>query len=152
MGAAYFYHLTRRPLEAVLPTLLEKARGAGWRIVVRGANPRRMEQLDAALWTYDEASFLPHGLSGGDADEAQPILLTTAGDLPQDVACLMCVDGAEVAPDEVHRLDRVCVIFDGDDPAALEKARAQWRSLTRAQVPAQYWSEEAGRWEKKAEA
>ena len=31
MGAAYFYHLTRQPLEATLPMLLEKSLGAGWR-------------------------------------------------------------------------------------------------------------------------
>ena len=29
MGAAYFYHLTRQPLEATLPMLLEKSLGAG---------------------------------------------------------------------------------------------------------------------------
>ncbi|NCO21014.1 MAG: DNA polymerase III subunit chi, partial [Rhodobacterales bacterium] len=43
MGAAYFYHLTARPLEATLPMLLGKARQAGWRVCVRGVNPRRMD-------------------------------------------------------------------------------------------------------------
>ena len=41
MGAAYFYHLTRRPLEETLPVLLDKARGAGWRVAVRGRDPER---------------------------------------------------------------------------------------------------------------
>ena len=39
MGAAYFYHLTRRPLEATLPMLLGKAQQAGWRVAVRGTTP-----------------------------------------------------------------------------------------------------------------
>ena len=50
MGAAYFYHLTRQPLEAALPMLLGKARGAGWRIAVRGRDAARMDWLDEKLW------------------------------------------------------------------------------------------------------
>ncbi|MBT4568080.1 MAG: DNA polymerase III subunit chi, partial [Marinovum sp.] len=50
MGAAYFYHLTRQPLEVALPALLEKASGAGWRIEVRGTSLERMQWLDDKLW------------------------------------------------------------------------------------------------------
>ena len=35
---------------------------------------------------------------------------------------------------------------------ALDAARGQWRALTGAGCKAQYWSEESGRWEKKAES
>ena len=44
------------------------------------------------------------------------------------------------------------VLFDGRDPMAVEHARGQWRSLTRAGCAAQYWSQESGAWEKKAES
>ncbi|WOI55201.1 DNA polymerase III subunit chi [Palleronia sp. LCG004] len=152
MGAAYFYHLTQRPLEVVLPQLLERARGAGWRVLVRGGNEVRLDQIDIALWTYGEASFLPHGRAGGPHDDAQPILIAPPGDLPEGIACLMSVDGADVSAEEVERLDRVCILFDGTDHGALEKARSQWRALTKAGASAQYWSEETGKWEKKAEA
>ena len=63
----------------------------------------------------------------------------------------MTVDGAKIAADEVNALARVCVLFDGNDPQAVQHARVQWKSLTDAGCPAQYWSEESGRWEKKAE-
>jgi DNA polymerase-3 subunit chi len=76
-------------------------------------------------------------------------LETAAANKPQ---CVMTVDGAEVAPEEVQRLERVCILFDGNDPTAVDVARGQWRSLTGAGCSAQYWSEESGRWEKKAEA
>jgi DNA polymerase-3 subunit chi len=56
-----------------------------------------------------------------------------------------------VSAEEVQRLDRVCVLFDGFDEAALQRARVQWRQLKGAGAAAQYWSEESGRWEKKAE-
>jgi DNA polymerase-3 subunit chi len=152
MGAAYFYHLTRRPLQETLPVLLQKARSAGWRIVVRGQMADRMNWLDDCLWQGSADSFLAHGLAGGPHDALQPILLTTSQDNVAGVECLMSVDGSVVTPEEVETLQRVCILFDGTDPAAVEQARGQWKSLTGAGCSAQYWSEESGRWEKKAEA
>ncbi|MDM8168363.1 DNA polymerase III subunit chi [Roseovarius sp.] len=151
MGAAYFYHLTRRPLEATLPMLLGKAQEAGWRVAVRGRAAARMEWLDEKLWLGPEEGFLPHGLATAPHAARQPILLTTGADSPNDPHCVMTIDGAEVAAEEVQRLDRVCVLFDGNDEAALQTARGQWKALTDAGCSAQYWSEESGRWEKKAE-
>ena len=151
MGAAYFYHLTRGPVEVTLPMLLGKAMGAGWRVAVRGRDGQRMAWLDEKLWLGPDDGFLPHGLAGQPHEADQPILLTTRTDMPNNATCLMSVDGAEVSPDEVTSLDRVCVLFDGNDPAALDMARRQWKALTDAGCSAQYWSEESGRWEKKAE-
>ncbi len=152
MGAAFFYHLTRKPLEATLPMLLGKARQAGWRVAVRGTDSARMAWLDEKLWLGPEDGFLPHGLAGQPHEADQPVLLTTGRDMPNGAACLMAVDGAEVDAQEVQALERVCILFDGHDPAAVQAARAQWKALTGAGARAQYWSEETGRWEKKAEA
>jgi DNA polymerase-3 subunit chi len=131
--------------------LLGKALGAGWRVAVRGTDAARMHWLDQKLWLVPEEGFLPHGLAGGPHDAAQPVLLTVTQEAANDPQCLMTVDGADVAPDEVQRLERVCILFDGNDPAAVDVARGQWRNLTGAGCSAQYWSEESGRWEKKAE-
>ncbi|WP_170463333.1 DNA polymerase III subunit chi [Ruegeria arenilitoris] len=152
MGAVYFYHLTRQPLEYTLPVLLDKARQAGWKIAVRGTDPARMDWLDEKLWLGREEDFLPHGRAGGPHDAAQPILLTTEMQAANDPTCVMAVDGAQVEPGEVTALDRVCILFDGNDDQAVQHARGQWKALTGAGCSAQYWSEESGRWEKKAEA
>ncbi|CUH48021.1 DNA polymerase III subunit chi [Ruegeria atlantica] len=152
MGAVYFYHLTRQPLEHTLPVLLDKARQAGWKIAVRGSDPARMDWLDEKLWQGPEEGFLPHGRAGGPHDAAQPILLTTEAQAANDASCVMAVDGAAVDPDEIKKLDRVCILFDGNDAEAVQHARGQWKALTGAGCSAQYWSEESGRWEKKAEA
>ena len=151
MGAAYFYHLTRQPLEATLPILLGRALDQSWRVEVRGTRPDHVKWLDEKLWLGPEDGFLPHGLAGGEHDDHQPVLLTyEASANGRD--CLMCVDGAETAAEEVNSSQRVCILFDGHDQDALAKARAQWKQLTDAGCAAQYWSEESGRWEKKAEA
>ena len=151
MGAVYFYHLTRSPLDQALPMLLERALGAGWRVAVRAGDPARLDWLDQRLWLGAEDGFLPHGRAGGPHDALQSVLLTT-GALPDGFACLMAVDGAEVTPAEVTVVERACILFDGNDPAALDRARGQWKALTGAGLAAQYWSEEGGRWQKKAES
>ncbi|MEL7213325.1 MAG: DNA polymerase III subunit chi [Pseudomonadota bacterium] len=151
MGAAYFYHLTQTPLEQTLPTLLEKCLGAGWRVAVRGTDAARLDWLDAKLWLAGDGSFLPHGRAGGPHDADQPILLTDQLDAPNNPACVMCVDGADISKDEVAALERMCILFDGNDENALQDARVQWKALTDQGCSAQYWSQETGRWEKKAE-
>ncbi|ARJ68596.1 DNA polymerase III subunit chi [Paracoccus contaminans] len=150
MGNALFYHLTRSAAEQLLPGLIGKARQAGWRVELRGIDPARMARLDDLLWQGD--GFLPHGLAGGPHDAVQPVLLTAAADARGGVGadCLIALDGAAVDPAECAPAQRVCVVFDGNDPAALDRARGQWRSLTGAGIAAEYWSEAGGRWERKA--
>lgn len=148
MGDVFFYHLTERPLEAVLPPLLSRAVGQGWRVELRGRDAARMAALDLALWRGE--GFLPHGLAGGPHDGLQPVLLTHAPAGP-GFACVMAVDGAGLAPGEMAQVARGCILFDGTDPAAVEAARGQWRTLTGAGVGAKYWAEAGGRWEMKME-
>src|SRR5690606_35835188 len=79
-----FYHLTRQPLNKALPRLLEKVLAAGHRAVVLAGSDERVEDLDAALWTYDPDSFLPHGTRILGHAERQPIYLTTEEENPND--------------------------------------------------------------------
>jgi DNA polymerase-3 subunit chi len=151
MGAVYFYHLTQTPLERTLPQLLGRSLQAGWRVAVRGVDGTRMQWLDGQLWLGAEDGFLPHGLAGGVHDADQPILLSTGPEVGNGAVCVMAIDGAEVSAEEVKALERVCVLFDGHDPSALARARGQWKALTDGGCSAQYWSEDSGRWEKKAE-
>ena len=147
MGSALFYHLTRSAAETLLPTLIDKALGAGWRVEMRGTDAARLDTLDAALWLRE--GFLPHGRAGGPQDARQPVLLTLQGEAAANAAaCLIAIDGAIIAPGEATAAQRSCIVFDGNDPAAVEGARGQWRALTGAGVAAEYWSEAEGRWSK----
>lgn len=151
MGEAYFYHLTQAPLEVTLRVLLGKSLQAGWRVAVRGRTDAVLDRLDEQLWLVPDDGFLPHGRAGGDHDAHQPVLLTT-GAAANDPTCLVSVEGADVDASEVTAMDRVMVLFDGHDDAALQTARVQWKALTGAGVAAKYWSEASGRWEMKAES
>ncbi len=152
MGEVFFYHLTRRPLEAVLPALLEKSLAAGWRVELRGSDSVRMDWLDEKLWLVPEVGFLPHGRAGGARDAEQPVLLTLGPGEGAGRQALIAIDGAEIASDEVAGLARASLVFDGGDAQALADARAQWAQLAAAGTALRYWSEETGRWAEKANA
>jgi DNA polymerase-3 subunit chi len=148
LGDVFFYHLTERKLDAVLPPLLARSLAQGWRVELRGRDAARMAALDIALWRGE--GFVPHGVAGGPHDGLQPVLLTTAP-AGAGFACVMAVDGADLDPAEMAGIARGCILFDGTDPAAVEAARGQWRALTGAGVGAKYWAEADGRWEMKME-
>ena len=151
MGEVFFYHLTQSSLDTTLRSLLEKCRGAGWRVAVRGKTAGVLDHLDAQLWLGDPAGFLPHGRAGGPHDADQPILLTTDQAAPNRPDCIVSIEGADIAPDEAAGLARAMVVFDGNDPDGLMTARAQWRLFKDAGTKAKYWSEDTGRWTMKAE-
>lgn len=148
---AVFYHLTRLGLDETLATILTRAHKTGWKVAVRGVDRAALEALDARLWALCEGeAFLPHGLEGGPQDTAQPILLGS-GALPEGARGLVLLDGAVTDPDEARGLERVWVLFDGNDPAQLDGARGLWRGLTMGGMAAQYWSDETGVWAMKVE-
>jgi DNA polymerase-3 subunit chi len=145
-----FYHLQRRPLEAVLPQLLERSLQRGWRVVVEAVTPERMAALDDHLWTYADDSFLPHASEreAGVADE--PVVLTTGNGNPNGATVRFLVEGAPL-PQRMDDLHRLVVMFDGNDDTALAAARAAWAELKTGGHRPTYWQQDDdGRWQKKA--
>jgi DNA polymerase-3 subunit chi len=145
-----FYHLHRQPLEKVLPTLLEKSLERGWRVVVQASSEERVEALDAHLWTWRDDGFLPHGTWRDHDPAEQPILITVNDDNPNGAAVRFVVDGAPV-PAEVGTYERIVLIFDGEDPDAVESARGHWVAAKAKGLEVTYWQpDENGRWQRKA--
>ena len=139
MPEVAFYHLTL-PLERTLPRLLERALEQGRRVAIRG-DAARLKALDEMLWTYDDASFLPHAREGEFAEQ-QPVLLTEGEGAPANGADVLIVFETPVPAFE----GRVIYMFDAANIAA---GRAAWRELEG--VERTYWQQdERGRWEKKA--
>lgn len=150
MAELWFYHLERSDLERALPPLLEKCQQRGWRALVRGGLPERLEALDTTLWSYKDESFLPHGVDGAAGVDAsrQPVLLTTKGGNPNSAQVLFLIDGAE--PGDISKFERACLVFDGRDEAALVSARSRWKEAKENGIVATYWFESGdGKWEKK---
>jgi DNA polymerase-3 subunit chi len=144
-------HLGGTALERALPKLLERALAEGYRIVVMAGSPERVDHLDTLLWTYDEASFLPHGsarsgLADGQA-AAQPIWLTAIEENPNNAQMLVLTDGVRAAGLALYA--RCCDMFDGGDEGAVAAARERWRDAKAAGHSLAYWEQTAKGWEKR---
>jgi DNA polymerase-3 subunit chi len=150
MTEILFYHLDRRPLDTVLPTLLEKTLARGWTAVVQCGSAERIEALDALLWTFRDESFLPHGRAGDPHETDQPVLLTQTDSNPARAPVRFLVDGTPF-PSDTDGYTRIVVLFDGNDDQALGTARGQWKQARDAGHGTTYWQQdERGTWVRKA--
>ena len=150
MGEVLFYQLSTSTLERALPEMLERSLSRGWRAVVRTATAARVTVIDEMLWTYDATSFLPHGTDNTGQGASQPVYLTHQDDIPNGAKVLMLVDGARVNPAEVGQFDRVCLIFNSNEPGSLDAAREDWKAVREAGLTGKYWAQDDGRWVEKA--
>jgi DNA polymerase III subunit chi len=143
-----FYHLKGQRLEQVLPPLLQKSLERGWRVVVQASSEERVEALDAHLWTWRDDAFLPHGTTRDPEVAEQPIVLTASTENPNGATVRFLVDGVNLAADAAN-YERIVLLFDGDDPEAVEIARARWQEAKSAGADVTYWkADENGRWER----
>jgi DNA polymerase III subunit chi len=147
MAEVGFYHLGATALERALPRLLERALADGHRVVVLAGSAERVAHLDGLLWTYNEASFLPHG-SARDGNAARhPICLTDRDENPNGATMLVLVDGA--CSGRMSEFTRCCDMFDGNDQTAVEAARQRWSAASSAGHSLTYWQQTAAGWEKR---
>jgi DNA polymerase III subunit chi len=152
MTEILFYHLKGQTLEQVLPSLLQKSLERGWRVVVQASSDERVEALDAHLWTWRDDAFLPHGTARDPEAAEQPIVLTASADSPNGAAVRFLVDGANLTAD-AGNYQRVVLLFDGDDPEAVEMARMRWNEAKTNGAEVTYWkADENGRWQRQMEA
>jgi len=145
-----FYHLKGQTPEQVLPALLQKSLERGWRVVVQAGSEERIEALDAHLWTWRDDAFLPHGTWREAEAAEQPVLLTPYEHNPNGAAVRFLVEGASL-PGDSAAYERVVLLFDGNDPDAVEAARARWSEAKSAGFEVTYWqADENGRWRRQA--
>ena len=142
-----FYHLEQRRVDQALPPLLERALEEGRRVLVRASSEEMVAALNERLWTYDDASFLPHGAAGDGDPMEQPIFLTSELKNANAATMLVRLSGAETSEAD-DAFDLVVLMFDGRDEAALAHARGEWRRLKDLGRRISYWREsDEGGWE-----
>ncbi|MBL8835845.1 MAG: DNA polymerase III subunit chi [Alphaproteobacteria bacterium] len=148
MAQVRFYHLRTATLERTLPKLLEKVLGLGERAVVV-APAERIDSLDAALWTYDDRGFLPHGSAKDGQPAHQPIWLTDHVENPNGAGALVVTEGR--APIDLSAWKMAIDFIDGGDDAAVQAARGRWRAYQQAGHELTYWTQgPEGGWTKTA--
>lgn len=149
MADVWFYHLDREPVEDVLPGLLARGLQRGLRMAVQSPSVDRLKLLSERLWAYEDVAFLAHGDDTTPMPEAQPIFLTASDANPNASAYRFFIDGAE--PANVGNLARDSIMFDGNDPAVVEQARALWKRCKAEGHAISYWKQdEERRWKNQA--
>lgn len=145
MAEVWFFHLDQQPLEHVLPRLVGGSLTRGWRMVIETARAERVPQLSELLWASEDVAFLPHGFEGEPSPEHQLVWLTATTDNPNTAHVRVLLDGAK--PGDISNLNRVVLMFDGNDPQTIEVARAEWKTQKTAGHDISYWKQdEAGKW------
>ena len=149
MVEIWFYHLQSTALERALPALLEKTLQRGKRAVVMSGSKERVEALNSLLWTYRDDSFLPHGTARDGSAADQPVWLTEQDENPNAADFLFLTDRS--MSDAVGDFERVILLFDDRDTAAVTDARGHWKRFQEADFTLSYWQQTRGGWTKKAE-
>lgn len=143
-----FYHLTRSGFDQALPQLLQKTLAANKRALVVLGSKERVIWFDDHLWTYDAASWIPHGSARDGDPEMQPVWLDVTDENPNKAEFLFLADGG--TSERVDAFERCFDLFDGRDDDAVTAARARWKTLKDAGHELTYWQQGERGWEKKA--
>lgn len=145
-----FYHLLDTPLPRALGDLALKALSQNHRILVTAPTADQVKTLDEGLWTFRQDAFLPHGRDGDPDPSLTPLWVTTdPTNNPNTADTLILTHGASL-PDE-SSFALICDVFDGNDEAQLQAARARWKTAKDAGRNVTYFQQNAaGGWEQKA--
>ena len=111
------------------------------------SSAERRAALDAALWTYDDDSFLPHGQAEAPGLDIirQPILLSEAINNVNEAKAVFLMDGTDAPVDAPF--ERCMVMFDGGDTQTRSKARTQFKAASDAGLVTRYFQQtQSGGW------
>jgi DNA polymerase-3 subunit chi len=121
----------------------------GLRMAVVTSTAERVKEFSQKLWGLEDTAFIPHGFEGEPQPEQQPIYLCTDDTASNAAAYSFYIDGT--APASLEGRDRISIMFDGADDAAVEQARALWRRFKSENATIRYWKQdEEGRWKDQA--
>lgn len=100
---------------------------AGRRVLILAQDQGQAVELDQALWTYEQNSFLPHAVAGGPDQADEPILITTGRDNPNQATVLIAARAMSEMPlDGFEYLVQLLPMNEGPE---LEACRACYKAL-----------------------
>lgn len=131
MSRADFYLIVKPrfrgdPLRLVCE-LARRACDSRQRALILARSAEQAEQLDAKLWEFDEAAFVPHQIAGDADDAITPVLIVPPEtSTPDRVLVINLRD--EIAPGTFERVLEVVP----DDETQRTGSRKRWKLYTAA--------------------
>lgn len=95
------------------------------RVLIYCPEAQEARHLDRLLWSFREASFLPHGLVGETDPRLTPVLISTDGQPVQEDQVLINLSRHPEAPPFFSRFERLCEPLD-QDPAIRQAGRRRY--------------------------
>lgn len=161
MAQVSFYQVTGElpaAVDAVLPPLLEKILKSGAQALVVTPTEARCTRLDETLWTYAEASFLPHATTTDATPENHPVLLTYADEAQNPCTHApgrlpLVLAGAEAVLEQLLAQptppEKILYLFTASQ-ADVTRARPFYKKLKEQNHQLQYWQQTEKGWQNKA--
>ena len=127
---ADFYEVKGKRWEHVLCEVAAAALDAGERCYVWAPSEAKARELDDLLWTFLDASFLPHGLWQGEPSSDEPLAVGWRSGNPNGATCLLL--GCAASLEQAKEFRRIVDFVPMEDPVLRERARERFRALRQA--------------------
>jgi DNA polymerase-3 subunit chi len=124
----YFVETTTEEEPMAVCRMVEYFYERGRRIQVVAGSSLAAQRLDGLLWTFAQASFIPHriGLSCREGPAAEPVIITI-GESPVAGAQVLVCDGL-VRLEFMQQFDDVVHFVLMDDPEKRQESRSLWQT------------------------
>lgn len=132
-----FYKLrsqSRSGIEQFCCQLADKVVKMGKAVFVLANDAAQARQLDDIMWTFNDSSFVPHGIQGSVDDADTPVII--GHDVPAGGSYLL-INLTDRVPVSLDEFDRVAEIIN-DDPAVLHQGRQRYSSYRNDAYPLHY--------------
>lgn len=144
MSEVHFFQAARDGARQAARQVIEKSLEREENVVVRVPDEAEVQRLDDWLWKCADDSFIPHGVSGDDDADQEPVYITAGTDVPNEATVLLLLGGAEATIEEMEQFDRVAVAFDDE---TRDEARQMWQLVQDSELQPQLVKQDArGRW------
>lgn len=100
----------------------------GRRVLILAADPAQAGELDQALWTFDQGSFVPHAVAGEQDQEQEPVLIALEPRNLNQAAVLIMAHPLDDPP--LAKFSHFIQFVPADNGPELEASRKRYRKLS----------------------
>lgn len=104
--------------------------GRGRRVLILARDASEAGEMDRRLWTFDEASFVPHALAGGPEDDREPVLIALQPGNPNQAEALILLHHQDPLPNGAFSL--LIILLPQEEGPELKACRALYAKLREA--------------------
>ena len=91
-----FYQTLEGNLDKTVCLLTEKCYNNNLKVVIVARDIEMQERINAALWTYSQKQFIPHGSKSDPLHAEQPVYITTEVENPNNATVALLVNPTNV--------------------------------------------------------